>query len=231
MRTGKTYLTPGNNSVTPAVAASSRQIPVTIPAATLLNGQPVPAEFVITQSGNFFYVITTSAPLTLQPVRAGAVGAANIFSTAQGQPVSGGFDTLTVKNFSLFPIVALIWVGFDSFINDQLTLLNSSYGQACYPTYAVPNTLPHVAIPDLSGQTFLDSNGKKWGALSRVTILVFNLDPAAVLLLQGIAALVPGNGSIGAIFPLTPIRFDISGDYRINASNLLVSEIYNAIPL
>lgn len=218
-------------------AQTSRQIPVALPAATLLNGLVQPSSASVAQAGNLFYVLSTSAPLTIQPVRAGATGSANIFGVAQGSPVNDGFETLSIQNFSLFPIVALIWVGYNSFINDQLTLVNSSYAQVAYPTYSNPALSPAavVNIPDLSGQPFLDINGKKWGALSRVAILVFNTDSGQTLLLQ-LATATTGNGnSVGVIYPLTPVRFDFSGNYRINNGgsniNAVVSEIYNAIPL
>ena len=214
---------------------SSRQIPVVVPAGVAINGSVNPGEFAITQTGNLFYVLSTSAPITLQPVRAGSIGNANIFSTGQGQPVSDGFDTLTVKNFSLFPIVCLIWVGYDSFINDQLYLVNSAYSQVANPTYPLANAAAVVNIPDLSGQSFFDINGKKWGALSRVAILVFNTDSGVSVTLQKAGALTATGPAVGLIYPLTPVRFDIAGDYCLcnggGNVNCIVSEIYNAIAL
>ncbi|MDE2020069.1 MAG: hypothetical protein KGJ13_07025 [Patescibacteria group bacterium] len=212
----------------------TRQVPVQLPAATTLNGQIVPTEAAITQAGDRFYVLATSGNIQIQPVRAGAVGVSNSFSTGQGQPVEGGFDTLTVKNFSLYSCVALIWVGFDDFINDQLIIANSSYSNAVYPTYSQANSAASVAIKDLSGQTFLDINGKKWGAISRVAIEVFNLDTGITLLLQKSGSLVSNGPAVGAIYPGSPIKFEYAGDYTLNLGgsniNAIVSEIYLAIP-
>jgi hypothetical protein len=232
-----TTVSPGIRPEPVSPAKTARQVPIAIQAATVLNGLVQPAEFQIMQSGNLFYVLSTSAPLTIQPVRAGSIGGANIFGTAQGQPVSDGFETLSIKNFSLFPIVALIWVGYDNFINDQLTLVNSSYAQVARPTYKNPASAPltKVVIDDISGQPFLDINGNKWGALARVAILVFNTDSGQTLLLQGAASNSGAGDAIGVIYPLTPVRFDLSGDYSLNNGgsniNAVVSEIYNAIPL
>jgi len=216
-------------------AQVSRQVPVVLPAATLVNGQVQPAETFIAQAGNLFYVLAASASVQIQPVRAGAIGASNNFSTAQGQPVSGGFDTLTVRNLSLFPVVASIWVGYDSFINDQVTITNNAFFDVAYPTYPTPNAASTLEIPDLTGQTFTDANGNKWGAVTRKSILVFNLDGGVTMLLQKKGAATSSGPAVGAIYPLTPIRFDFGGDYSINIGggniNAVVSEIYTSIAL
>jgi len=217
------------------LARTSRQIPVAVPAGVLVNGQITPGEFSITQSGSRFYVLATSAPVEIQAQRAGSIGAANTFGTGQGMPVADTFESLVVRNKTLFPIVALIWVGFDNFINDQLILLSSNFAQVCYPTYPLANAASVVNIPDLTGQPFTDINGKRWGALSRVCILVFNVDGGVVINLQKATATAANGVAVGACFPLTPTRFDFSGDYRFQLGganiNLIVSEIYNAIPL
>ena len=217
------------------VAKTSRQIPVIIPAGVMTNNQITPGEFAVTQSGNFFYVIATSAPVQIQPVRGGFTGAVNTFGSGQGQPVGNSFDTLTIKNPTLYSIVALIWVGYDSFINDQLLLQSSNYTPVVYPTYPTASAASIVNIPDLSGQPFFDINGKKWGALSRICILVFNVDSGTTINLQKAGSTSSSGVAVGVSFPLTPTRFDFSGDYCFNLGgapiNLIVSEIYNSIPL
>ena len=227
-------------SATPANAArmqvgSSRQVPVTLPAAVVINGQVTPSELAITQSGTFFYVLSCSSPVLIQPVRAGAVGATNLFGIAQGQPVADGFDTLKIANRNPFPVVALIWVGYDSFVNNQFILTTGVSENVAYPTYPVASVAASVAIPDKSGTFFFDINGKKWGALNRVAILVFNTDNGVSLIMHKAGASTAGAPGIGAIFPQTAIRFDCGGDYSLSTGggniNAIVSEIYQAIPL
>ena len=213
----------------------SRQVPVALPAAVSLNGQIQPSEAVIAQAGNRFYVQASSAPIGIQAVRAGNVSATNTFGTAQGQPVQDGFDTLTVKNYTLNPVVALVWVGYDDFIDNQLTLVQTTFAQVAYPTYPSANAAANVNIPDLTGTSFLDINGKKWGAIQRVCILIFNVDSGVSLILQKAGAGTGTGPGVGFIYPLTPVRFDFSGNYCLNLGgasiNAIVSEIYNAIPL
>jgi hypothetical protein len=217
------------------LARTSRQISIAIVAGVLVNGQIQPGEFSITQSGSRFYVLGASAPIEIQPQRGGSLGASNTFGVGQGMPVADTFDGLVIRNKTLFPVVALIWVGFDDFINDQLILQSSSYAQVAYPTYPIANAASVVDVKDLSGQSFADINGKLWGALSRVCILVFNVDAGLTINLQKANATTSTGAAVGTCFPLTPTRFDFAGDYRFQLGganiNLIVSEIYNAIPL
>ena len=213
---------------------SSRQIPIVLPAATTDGTNVNPSEITLTQGGNQFYVQAASAPFQIQPVKAAVVGATNSFGNGQGQEVHGGFDNLIVKNSSLFPVVGLIWVGFDGFINDQFILANSTIVQVANPTFPTPNAANVVNIPDLSGTTITDINGNKFGAISRVSILVFNLDSGIPLFLQKKGSTISGGPSVGYVYPLTPIKFDFGGDYCLNIGganiNAVVSEIYQAIP-
>lgn len=227
-----------HNPQVPAVPAiiprSSRQVTVQIPAATSVNGQITASEVPITAAGNMFYVIACSSPVIIQSVRGGGTSVPNLFGNAQGQPVSGGFDSLIVKNSSLGPITALIWVGFDTFINNQLVLANSTIQQVAFPTYQTAASAAIVNINDLSGTIFTDINGNKWGAIQRVSILVFNTDSAATLLLQKAGSGSSSGPAVGVIYPLTPVRFDFGGNYRLNIGggniNAIVSEIYQAVP-
>ena len=216
-------------------AKSSRQVPVTLPAATVINGQVTPSEIQVTQSGTQFYVSSCSAPVLIQPIRAGAIGATNLFGNGQGQTVADGFETLKIANTQPFPLVALVWVGFDEFINNQLVLAGTTAQQIAFPTYQSPGSATHVAINDLSGQVFTDINGKKWGAINRVAILVFNTDSGTTLLLQKAGAATASGVAVGVIYPVTPIRFDFGGNYSLDIGggniNAVVSEIYLSIPL
>lgn len=219
----------------PVTGQSSRQVPLVIAAATSINGQILPQQAFAAQAGTQFYVIATSAPISIQAVRGGATGAANSFQNGQGSKVDDGFETLSVTNSNLFPVTCLIWVGFNDFINDQLILANNTLLQVAYPTNPTPASTTSIAINDLSGQPFTDINGKKWGAISRVAILVFNNDSGVSLQLQKAGSAVSNGLAIGTIYPLTPVRFDVSGNYSLSvgggAINATVCEIYNAIAL
>jgi hypothetical protein len=224
--------TPPNNFTT---AKTSRQIPVALPAATFINGQAQSSEIQLTQPGTNFYVVACSSPVLIQPQRAGAIGGTNLFGNGQGQTVADGFETLKIANTQPFPVVALVWVGFDEFINNQLVLAGTTAQQIAFPTYQTPGSASHVAINDLSGQVFTDINGKKWGAINRVAILVFNTDSGTTLLLQKAGASTASGVAVGVIYPVTPIRFDFGGNYSLDIGggsiNAVVSEIYLSIPL
>lgn len=225
-------------TLTKTPAQSSRQIPVALPAATASGigaGGLIPGEIQLANAGNTFYVIVTSSPVTLQGVRAGAITASNVYGNGQGQTVEGGFDTVKVANFNPFPVVALIWVGFDTFINNQLILANTLIQNVLNPAYPVANALATVQIPDLSGQQFFDINGKKWGAIQRVAVLLFNVDTGVTYNIQKRQAVGSASDgpSVGVVYPSTPIRIDAAGDFTIYAGggaiNMIISEIYQAI--
>jgi hypothetical protein len=185
--------------------------------------------------GNQFYVVACNAPVLIQTYSGGSSGVQNLYGTAQGTwPQQNDFTNLQITNPNNFACVVRLWVGYDSFRNDQLTLINSAYSQVAYPTYPVANSASTINILDLSGSIFADVNGKQWGALQRVCIQCFNLDSGNTFLLykQG------GSGSspaVGVIYPAPlPIRFDFSGNYTISSGSVLdmiVSEIYLAVPV
>jgi hypothetical protein len=206
-----------------------------VPAATAINNQVNPASVTLAAGGTTFYVLAASASITIQPQRGGAVGVANEFGIGQGQDVEAGFDTLIVQNFSTSPVVALIWVGFDKYINNQLILANSQLFPIAHPTYSAPNSKAQVNINDLSGTTFSDINGNQWGAIQRICILVFNTDSGVTLLLQESGSAIANGPAVGVIYPLTPIRFEFGGNYTLSTGggmiNAVVTEVYQAIPL
>lgn len=217
---------------------TSRIVPVILPAA-VVGGQAgnQPNQITFAVSGTRFYVVNASNALTIQPQRGGRMGAQNTFSIGQGQTVDGGFDTLIISNPLPVPVVANVWVGFENFINDQLILVSSSYQQVAFPTNPTAGATTQININDLSGTTFLDINGKKWGAIQRVAILVFNNDGTGgtPLLLQAAATSSPTGPAVGIVQPQQPIRFDFGGNYRIftggGTINAVVSEIYQAFPV
>ena len=213
---------------------SSRSIPIAIPAATSLNGQIQPAEVPLTFAGDRFYVRAASAEIYVQSIRAGNVGIANQFSTGQGQTVKGGFETLQLSNKNLFPIVALVWVGFEEFINDQLVLDNSTFESVVYETASLAGTLTTILIPDKSGLATTDANGKKWLLVNRQAVLVSNPDTGATIVLQARTTPVSTAPFPGFnIYPQTSLNIPAGGDFSISAGGGLINasvwEIYNAI--
>jgi hypothetical protein len=178
----------------------SRSIPVAIPAGTLLNGQIQPGQAQVMAAGSRFYVRACSAPITIQSQRAGNAGSQNLFGTAQGQIVSGGFEQLNVSNPTLLPIVALLWVGFEDFINNQLVLDNVAAQNVVFPTSPLSGQTVILA-PDLSG-TKQTINGKNFYLLNRQAILVGNPDAAATYILQSQTAPVTTAPFPG--FPIYP---------------------------
>jgi hypothetical protein len=214
---------------------TAQSVPVILPAGTPVNGQVQPTEAQITVPGDRFYVLACSSPVAITPFRAGNAGTQNTFGIGQGREVGSAFEILTVRNYTTNPIVALIWVGFDDFINNQLIIATNAYSSIAYPTYPVANVATTVLIPDISGKPFVDINGKKWGAISRQAILIFNLS-AGTYLLQALSAST-GTGPAIAVIPPAPLplQLQFSGDCAINVGgasvNMVVSEIYYAIPL
>ena len=215
---------------------NSAQVPVFIPAAVVdANGTVTPSAVPVTQSGTVFYVITASnSNLKIQPIRAANVGIANTFGIGQGQTVKDGFETLQVYNPNTFPVVAVIWVGYNDFINDQLILAQQQYPTAVFPTYTQPNTAGAtvVDINDLSGTQITDINGVSWLALYRIEIQMSNLDSANVYTLQNATATTANSPAIVAIQPTQTITRPISGNYRIRSGatiNMLIVELYACV--
>jgi hypothetical protein len=185
-------------------------------------------------SGDRFYVIATSAPISFQPLRAGNVGATNSFQNGQGQTVKQGFDQLVAKNYNTFPIAALVWIGFEDFINDQLILNQTSTPQVTNPTQPIAGgSAGDIQIPDISGQKFFDINGKAWFAISRVAIVISNISTGTVLVLQKYGSAVSNGPSVLAIPAGLPIAHNSSGNFTLSVGGgsvpAIVSEIYNAI--
>lgn len=228
-------ISPDNTPLAATVAAlpkASRSIPVAIPAATLVNNQVVAAEVPITYAGDRFYVRAASGTVYIQSLRAGNVGISNPFNVGQGQPVKGGFETLQIQNYNLFPAVALIWVGFDEFINDQLVLDNVTNPSVTYFTQPNQAGATSIAIPDLSGTAFLDGNGKKWYAISRNKIIISNFSTGTTFFLQNKGATVATGKSCLLCPAGLPIEHESSGDFSISLGGgtipAVVCEIYTA---
>lgn len=187
-------------------------------------------------SGSEYYVIVASAPIQLRPSAAGSVGFFDSHTPGTGKVLGelNAFDMLEVKNENAFAVIFQIFVGWDEYIDKRLILANQSTPQVAYPTYTTPSSAALVDITDRAGQAFTDINGGRWYALNRVAIIISNTDSGVTLLVQRAATVVANGPAIAAVQPLTSIRLDVSGNYRLHLGgamiNAIVSEIYAALP-
>ena len=212
---------------TPAVVAQNQQrnqsgrqvnIPVNAGATVRINSQ-----------GNQFYLVIATAPVNIRPDG----GDFSLYQQGTGsRSNSANFAAVEIQNPNSVAVVISLWIGFDSFIDNRLIIANALTPQVAYPTQSAP-TATAVAINDLSGGVFTDINGAQWIALQRVAILIFNTDSATTLYLQKQGAATASGPAVGVIYPLTPIRFDFSGNYALSVGGgtipAIVSEIYIAV--
>lgn len=186
---------------------------------------PVPA------SGTQFYVVFSTAAINVRP--SDGVFVNYVQGTGLQLQEINSFQLLEVNNPNAFPVIFQMFVGFDEYIDKRLILNNTTTPAVIFPTYTEPGTAVAVAINDLSGQAFSDINGKAWYAIQRIAILIFNPDTGVTLLVQGRGATGSAGDAVGAVYPLTSLRLDASGDYALSlggtAINAIVSEIYQAI--
>lgn len=195
---------------------------------TVAAGDTLP----VSCSGTQFYVTVATAAISVRP----SGGVFNSYTQGTGLNLlpENAFSLLEIKNENAFPIVFQIFIGFDGFIDNRL-ILNTATGQTtvAYPTYPVANAAAVINILDKSGQVITDVNGGSWYALNRNDIFIYNADAAAVYSLQGTAAAVAADPSVGLIQPLTSIRLPYQGNFKIIQGgniNAIVSETYQAIP-
>jgi hypothetical protein len=195
---------------------------VLTPGATL----PIPA------TGTFFYVIAANAPLNIRP----SGGVFNPYDVGTGLSVGleNAFQILEINNPSANNVAFTIFVGFDGYIDNRLILQQNTTPQIVFPTFPTPAAANVVNITDLSGQAFVDINGGKWYALSRVAMIICNVDGGVTLLLQKANSVVGNGPAIAAIQPLQSLNYPAQGNYRLHLGganiNAIVSEIYYSIP-
>lgn len=193
---------------------------------TWTNTIPAGGTLQVPATGNIFYVTFTTAPVTIKP----SGGASNQYSTGKGLevPVENSFALLQVSNPNAAAIVCQIVIGFDGYIDNTLIINETLTPQVTFPTYPVASAATSIVFTDKSGTAFVDANGGNWYAINRVAIIVSNLDTGATLLLQNTAL----TKSVAAIFPVTSLRLDTAGNFKINSGsniNAVASEIYQAI--
>jgi len=206
-----------------------------------ISNLPIAAGATVTAPGGgtgFYLVIATGAVNIRARGHRYGTDSYSLYQQGQGTRQQPGentvaFDVVDIQNPNTVPVVVSIWTGFSDFVNNQLILSNAYIQNVANPVYPVANAAVSIQIPDLTGSSFLDINGKKWLPLYRIAIEVFNCSNADKYFLQKKNATGLADGSIGAVQPLTPVRFDVSGDYSIIQAaeiNAIISEIYAAIP-
>lgn len=242
LKTTAVVTPPANSGFTPPVTAPAGNTVNTQGAAlpnkknrtSLFINASIPANSTLpfAAPGTQFYVLVTSAGINIRPSK----GSFNSYNVGQGLQleIENAFSSIEIQNVTANPIAVSVFVGFDSFIDNTLILNNASNPSVVLATYPTPSTAATIAIVDKSGVAFTDINGGKWIAVNRVAILVFNTDSGATYLVQKAGSAVGNGPAIAAVFPLTAIRLDVTGNYSMATGggnlNVIVSEIYNAIP-
>lgn len=219
-----------NNGVTPAPGTivstgqqaqqGGRTINLVVPA-----GQTIRAM----SAGTQFYFFIATAPINARPVGGDFV----LYQQGTGLNAGVQFAYVELQNPNQVPVVVSIFIGYGSFIDNRLILVNQVQPQIAYPTCSAANSRTQININDLSGGSFYDINGNEWLAVQRTCIIVFNADSGVTLLLQQAGSAVANGPAVGIIQPLTNIRFDFGGNYTLSVGggniNAIVSEIYSAI--
>lgn len=212
---GSKIIKPGDTGQTSKVIATSISAGTTIPFAV---------------SGSSFYVTAASAPINVRQKG----GEFTSYVPGTGLLVVGGFASIEVQNPNNFPVSFQLFVGFDGFIDNRQYNVSNTLPNVAFPTYSQPLSAPAVAITDISGQGFFDINGNPWLALTRLAIVISNLDTATTILVQEQGSVIQNDDAIAAVFPTTSWIEALSGNFSLNVGggniNALVHEIYSAIP-
>lgn len=215
--------------------SSSGRAPVDVKSRTsqiFTNLIPAGEVLPIPIFGNTFYVVVATASIEIRPSN----GVFNTYETGMGLDLdlTNSFNCLEIKNPNAFSVVFQIFVGFDALIDKRLILNQGGQSQIAFPTYDTPNSLTNVEIVDRSAQVITDIYGNEFYALTRIAIVVFNMDSGVTYLLQKTPSVVSNGPSIGGIYPLTAIRFEVGGNYCLNvgggAINAIVHEVYTVLP-
>lgn len=183
--------------------------------------------FPVFQPGDAFYLVVATGKLLIKP----NTGSQNEYVQGTGlRPGNNAiFKQVELKNPNTFPVVFQLFVGFGDYIDNRLIVNDPNQIQAPYATHPVPNVSNDLAIPDLSGQAFIDANGIPMLALNRVTIYVSNIDLALIYDIRNNA----DTATMLSVQPSSNIGYPANGNFRIKTPsaniNATVSEIYNAI--
>lgn len=216
--------------------SSQGQAPKTPQSKTSLfvsNVVPAGGTLQVPVSGNTFYVSASNGVINIRP--SGGVFNGYYPGTGLNLSLDNSFDLLEVNNPNTFAVAYQIFVGFDGFIDNRVYLTTQQQPQIVYPTYPTPLAANVINITDLAGSQFADINGNLWLALYRSAIIICNIDTGSTFLVQKATTAIATGPAIAAVYPLTSLRLDVQGSYRISTGgggniNLVVSEIYTAIP-
>lgn len=181
--------------------------------------------------GTQFYFRTSTAELQVKPN--GGVFSGYYQGEGLQLDLDNTFNQLEIKNQNAFDVVFELFIGFQGFIDNKLIIANQLYPQVAFPTYPTAASAAIVDITDRSGSKITDINNGVWYALSRIAIIICNIDSGTTILVQKAGSVVSNGPSVAAVQPSTSLRLDISGNYRLNIGggniNAIVSEIYQVI--
>jgi len=194
----------------------------------------------VIQSGESLKVIAQGTQFYFRTLTANILAkeSGGIFANyAQGEGLNvtldNAFSMIELQNPNSFPIVFEIFVGFGGFIDNKLIFAWNNVPNVALPTSPTAGATV-INITDKSGSQITDINGNKFYALQRLAIVISNVDSGSTYLIQKADSAVANGPAIAAVFPLTSIRLDVGGNYRMTlgggAIAAIVSEIYAAIP-
>lgn len=200
---------------------------VSIPAAT----GSTPGYLVLAATGTQFFVVIASAAVQIRVPN----GQYNSFTTNSKLVLKQSFSGLEIQNTNDFPVALSLFVGWDDYSQYSFSLQNPQTANVTKATSPDPQTEEVIAIEDLSGQAFTAADGSSWIAVSRVIVLISNVDASQGLWLQGGLS---GNTNAGGVLFIPAgqsLQHQSGGNFflTINDStsvNAAVSEIYVAIP-
>jgi len=210
-------------------------------AATSPKGQlftqviPAGATVPLHQRGTNCYILAATGSLDMRARGPGGINIYNSYTTGTGFE-NAEFNLVEVLNKNGFDVTCSIWVGDASFIDKRNIPIGQSFVNVVRPIYTDPSHHPAAFInaDDISGNFFFDANGNRWQAITRVQILISNLDSGVVILVQKNGNTTFNTGAIFAVQPATEIGLAIQGAYTIVSSagtlNALVSDVYLSVP-
>lgn len=205
---------------------ASQILPLIVPAGKTI---PVPIR------GDSFYLIYASNTVNIRPRAQFGVGDFSGYTQGLGLdvPAENAFDMLEVYNPDpTNSIYILLFAGFDRLIDNRLVLTEAAtFKQVIVPVYnSAASAAASVAVTDKSGTSVTDQNGVTWFAISRTAVNIFNTDLTNLLVVSNLLA----TTVIGAVYPLTTLRYDAAGGMSVQKSgggNVpgVIAEIYSAV--
>lgn len=225
-------------TITPPISSAGAPIPRAGARSSVVFNTIIPAgtTIPITNSGSEFYLLVVTLPVLIRPSN----GVFNQYVQGTGERFldADAFSGLEIANPNALPVAVSIFIGWQTFVDNRLILSNGQgagvNSGVVYPTYPTANAAAVINFTDLSGSYFNDINGNRWIAVSRVAIVVCNIDSGTTFLIMKATAATASDPAIAAVYPLTSWNEPISGNYRMATGggniNVIAHEIYAAIP-